>query len=46
MGKNVYTSDVKWSVVGEKLEGKLTTKEIMEKYTIKNKASSSSEVEI
>ncbi|MER2108905.1 MAG: transposase [Solibacillus sp.] len=31
-----YPSDVKWTVVKEKLAGELTTKEIMEKYGIKN----------
>ncbi|QFF99301.1 IS3 family transposase [Psychrobacillus glaciei] len=38
MGKNVYTSEIKWAVVKEKMSGKLTTKEIMEKYGIKNKS--------
>jgi transposase len=38
MGKNVYTSDTKWAVVKDKLEGKLTTREIMDKYGIKNKS--------
>ncbi len=38
MGKNVYSSEVKWAVVKEKLSGELTTKEIMEKYGIKNKS--------
>lgn len=37
MGKNVYTSDIKWAVVRDKLEGKLTMREIMEKYEIQNK---------
>ncbi|MBM7841284.1 transposase-like protein, partial [Alkalihalobacillus xiaoxiensis] len=36
MGKNVYSSEVKWAVVKEKLSGKLTNREIMEKYGIKN----------
>lgn len=36
MGKNVYSSDVKWAVVREKLSGDLTNQEIMEKYSIKN----------
>ncbi|MDQ0216950.1 transposase-like protein [Peribacillus cavernae] len=36
MGKNVYTSETKWAVVRDKLEGKLTTREIMDKYKIKN----------
>ena len=31
-----YPADVKWAVVKEKLAGELTTKEIMEKYGIKN----------
>lgn len=38
MGKNVYTSEIKWAVVRDKLSGKLTTKEILEKYVIKNKS--------
>ena len=38
MDKNVYTSEVKWAVVKEKLAGISTTKEIMEKYGIKNRA--------
>lgn len=38
MGKNVYTSEIKWAVVRDKLSGKLTTKEILEKYDIKNKS--------
>ena len=38
MGKNVYTSEIKWAAVRDKLEGKLTTREIMEKYDIKNKS--------
>ncbi|MFJ8063199.1 helix-turn-helix domain-containing protein [Psychrobacillus sp. NPDC096426] len=38
MGKNVYTSEIKWAVVKEKMSGQLTTKEIMEKYGIKNKS--------
>jgi transposase-like protein len=38
MGKSVYTSETKWAVVRDKLEGKLTTKEIMNKYEIKNKS--------
>ncbi|MBK3493959.1 transposase [Viridibacillus sp. YIM B01967] len=36
MGKIRYSSEVKWAVVKEKLAGKLTTKEIMQKYGIKN----------
>ncbi|QWB29182.1 MULTISPECIES: IS3 family transposase [Exiguobacterium] len=38
MGKNVYSSEVKWAVVKDKLSGKLTTREIMEKYGIKNES--------
>jgi transposase len=38
VGKNEYTSEIKWSVVRDKLEGKLTTREIMGKYDIKNKS--------
>lgn len=38
MGKNVYSSEIKWAAVRDKLEGKLTTKAIMEKYGIKNKS--------
>jgi len=37
LGKNIYTSETKWAV-RDKLEGKFTTKEIMEKYDIKNKS--------
>ena len=29
MGKNVYTSEIKWAVVKENLSGQLTTKEII-----------------
>lgn len=36
MGKNVYSSETKWAVVRDKMSGQLTTKEIMEKYGIKN----------
>ncbi len=35
--KTVYTKEIKWAVVRDKLEGKLTTREIMNKYKIKNK---------
>lgn len=35
--KNAYTKEIKWAVVRDKLEGKLTTREIMDKYKIKNK---------
>ncbi|WP_155979537.1 IS3 family transposase [Sporosarcina ureae] len=38
MGKNVYSSEVKWAVVKDKLSGELTTNEIMEKHGIKNKS--------
>lgn len=38
MAKNMYSSEVKWAVVKDKLSGKLTTREIMEKYNIKNKS--------
>lgn len=38
MGKNVYSSKVKWAVVKDKLSGELTTKEIMDKYNIKNRS--------
>lgn len=34
MGKNVYSSDVKWAVVKAQIAGELTTQEIMEKYGI------------
>lgn len=36
MGKNVYSSAVRWAVVKDKLSGKITMKEIMEKYGIEN----------
>ncbi|WNF37386.1 IS3 family transposase [Bacillaceae bacterium IKA-2] len=36
MGKNVYSSEIKWAVVKDKMTGQLTNKEIMEKYGIKN----------
>lgn len=36
--KTIYSSDVKWAVVKEKLAGELTTREIMDKYGIKNKS--------
>src|SRR5699024_6000950 len=38
MGKNVYSSEIKWAVVKVKMAGELTTNEIMEKYGIKNKS--------
>jgi transposase len=36
MGKNVYSNEVKWAVVKDKMSGQLTNQEIMEKYGIKN----------
>lgn len=36
MGKNIYSSEVKWAVVKDKMSGELTNKEIMDKYEIKN----------
>lgn len=38
MSKNVYSSELKWAVVKDKLTGELTNKEIMKKYGIKNKS--------
>lgn len=38
MGRKEYPSEIKWAVVKEKLAGTLTTKQIMEKYGIKNKS--------
>lgn len=38
MGKNVYSSEVKWAVVKDKLSGEMTNKEIMEKHGIKNRS--------
>jgi transposase len=38
MGKNVYTGEVKWAVVRDKMEGNLTNQEIMDKYGIKSKS--------
>ena len=38
MGKNVYSSETKWAVVKDKMSGRLTNKEIMEKYGIKNES--------
>lgn len=38
MIKNIYLSEVKCAVVKDNLSSKLTTKEIMEKYGIKNKS--------
>jgi transposase-like protein len=36
MGKNVYSNEVKWAVVKDKMSGQFTNREIMEKYGIKN----------
>lgn len=36
MGKNVYSSEVKWAAVKDKMNGELTNREIMDKYGIKN----------
>lgn len=36
VGKNVYTNEVKWAVVKDKMSGQLTNREIMEKHGIKN----------
>ncbi|QKS71614.1 IS3 family transposase [Paenalkalicoccus suaedae] len=36
MGKNVYSNEVKWAVVKEKMSGQLTNREIMDKYEVKN----------
>lgn len=36
MGKNVYSNEVKWAVVKDKMSGQFTNQEIMEKYGIKN----------
>lgn len=38
MSKNVYSSEIKWAVVKEKMSGELTTQEIMQKYGIKNRS--------
>ena len=38
MGQNVYSSETKWAVVREKMEGKLTNREIMGKYGIKSRS--------
>lgn len=38
MGKNVYSSETKWAVVKDKMNGQLTNQEIMEKHGIKNVA--------
>ncbi|MFP3723548.1 IS3 family transposase [Niallia circulans] len=36
MGKNIYSSEVKWAVVKDKMSGQFTNQEIMQKYGIKN----------
>jgi transposase-like protein len=36
MGKNVYSNEVKWAVVKDKMSGQFTNQEIMAKYGIKN----------
>jgi transposase len=36
MGKNVYSNEVKWAVVKDKMSGQYTNQEIMEKHGIKN----------
>ncbi|WP_110928850.1 hypothetical protein [Bacillus massiliglaciei] len=36
MGKNVYSNEVKWAVVKDKMSGQFSNREIMEKYEIKN----------
>ena len=36
MGKNVYSGEVKWAVVKDKLSDELTNQEIMNKHGIKN----------
>ncbi len=36
MGKNVYSNEVKWAVVKDKMSGQFTNREIMEKYGVKN----------
>ncbi|PCK22544.1 transposase [Bacillus pumilus] len=36
MGKNRYSSEIKWAVVKDKLSGQFTNQQIMEKYNIKN----------
>lgn len=38
MGKNVYSSGVKWAIVKDKLSAELTTKKIMPKDGIKNRS--------
>lgn len=36
MGKNRYSSEVKWAVVKAKMSGEMTNQELMDKYQIKN----------
>lgn len=36
VGKNIYSSEVKWAVVKDKMSGQFTNQEIMQKYGIKN----------
>ncbi|SDD71584.1 Transposase and inactivated derivatives [Terribacillus halophilus] len=36
MQKNRYSAETKWAVVKDKLSGKFTNQQIMEKYNIKN----------
>ncbi|CAM5437227.1 transposase [Bacillus circulans] len=36
MDKNIYSSEVKWAVVKDKMSGQFTNQEIMQKYGIKN----------
>lgn len=38
MGKNVYSSETKWAVVKDKMNGQMTNEEIMKKHGIKNKS--------
>ena len=38
MGENIYSSEVKWAVVKEKLSSELTTKETIQKHEIKNRS--------
>jgi transposase len=36
MGKNVYSNEIKWAVVKDKMSGQFTNHEIMERYGIKS----------
>lgn len=36
MGKNVYSKEIKWAVVKDKMSGQFSNEEIMDKYGIKN----------